>query len=161
MDRRIVEKPVISPWISDVCFLIAWVVLFLTAEIGIWWLEVLLVMGAVLVLNFLGKRLDVFLFGKQVIVADNGVETTGRIGAKTTPWNEIIQVGVMHRDWFDVLVLVKKGGRIMKEKTWSEWFALRNTGKLIFLPDDEANREIVLRHYGPLDFDRTQKEDAR
>ena len=161
MDRRIVERPVTSPWIRYASFSISLVIFLLTDEIGMWWLEVLIVIGAVSVLSFLGARLDVFLFGRQVIITDNGVETTGRIGAKITPWNEIIQVGSMHQDWADALVLVKKGGRIMKEKTWSEWFELRNPGKLIFLPDDEANRAIVLRHYGPLDFDRTQKEDTK
>lgn len=154
MDRRVVERPVTSPWITYVSFSISLVIWLLTDEIGIWWLEVLIVIGAVSVLSFLGAGLDVFLFGHRVIITDNGVETTGRICAKITPWNEIIQVGSMHQERADVLVLVKKGGRIMKEKTWSEWFVLRNPGKLIFLPDDEANRAIVHRYYGPLDFDK-------
>lgn len=74
------------------------------------------------------------------------------------PWKDIAQAGIWWNQFANYyfqnqLVLLLPGGsrRRYRDKT----FLLRNPRKLLCLPPTDFNRNYVLKHYGPLDFNLT------
>lgn len=152
-----------SLWADMTVFAICLVALHLADRAGSFWLGLLLTVAVGVPASYLLAAIDTYLLGSDIILTADGVETTGRIGAKKTPWDGFCQIGACQEDGTPVLVLVRSGGKPMGEKTLPDWFRFRNPGKLIYLPDDKFTRAFVAEYYGPLDFDRNNKnkEDSR
>lgn len=157
-EKHITQRPITSPW----WFFLDVVILFPSVSIisrhCTFWVGLLIVLGLIAVVGITSVKIDLVLFGQELILSAEGIEGTGRIGGKLVPWSGFIQAGAMTHDYANILVLVRKGGHVMGERTLRQWFLYGNPGKLVFLPDDKLTREFVARHYGPLDFEMTEQE---
>lgn len=159
MKQHITNKPIPSLWFQMGSLILTICILAFTVSFQSLLLEILFFVVVITLVSMASAHIEQYLFGSEMILSDQGIETTGRIGAKNTAWNEIIQVGAMEQDMTKVLVLVKKDGKPMGEKALEDWFIFRNPGKLIWLPDDMFTRAYIAKNYGPLDFDRNRRKD--
>lgn len=159
MKQHITNKPIPSLWFHMGSLILTIYILAFTVSFQSRLLEILFFVVVITLVSMVSAHIELYLFGSEMILSDQGIETTGRMGVKKTAWNEVIQVGAMERDMTQVLVLVKSGGKPMGEKVLENWFILRNPGKLIWLPDDKFTRAYVARYYGSLDFDRNTKQE--
>lgn len=157
-EKHITQRPITTPtWmIFDLSmFLLA---VLATDKMSFWpglVLKLLVVISAAIAT----VHMDVFLFGTELILSPDGIKTMGRIGTKQILWSDFIQAGTLTWDYTNVLVLVRRGGRTMKELTPKRWFVYGNPGKLVFLPDDKFTRAYVAAFYGSIDFERAEKEE--
>lgn len=110
----------------------------------------LVVVSAVVALVVYGK-----LFMSQVTMSADGIVEENRFRTKITAWDQIIQVGFMSDKNPKMLVMVKKSGSLRKERDVNLLFYLRNTGKIIAIPNEPGVAEKVQRCYGAVDFDLT------
>lgn len=154
-----ITKPISSFWLHMAALTAVFFLLRFMDPIQSLLLKVLFFLVVVVIVSIVSSKIELYLFGYEIILSDKGIETTGRIGAKITAWDDIIQVGVMEEGMTKVLVLIKKGGKPMGEKTLQDWFILRNPWKLIWPPDDKFTRAFVAKYYGPLGFDRLWKKE--
>ena len=93
------------------------------------------------------------IFVDHITLSPDGIVEKNRFRTKTTSWNQIIQTGFMTDRHPRVLVLVKTGGSKRKEQDSNLFFYLRNTGRIIALPDESGVAETVSRFCGKPDFD--------
>lgn len=109
---------------------------------------VLIVIAAVITLILYSR-----IFMDQVTLSADGIVQKNRLRTKTTTWDQITQAGLMYDKSPKVLVLLRSNGSKRKEHDSNLFFYLRNTGKLIAIPDEPGVAELVNRCYGPVDFD--------
>lgn len=158
MKPHITNKPILSLWFYMGSLILTIHILAFTVSFQSLLLEVLFLVVVISLVSMVSVHIELYLFGTEMILSDQGIETTGRIGAKITVWDDIIQAGALEQDATNVLVLVKRGGKPLGEKAMKKWFIFRNPGKLIWLPDDKFTRAFVEEYYGPLNFDWKQEE---
>ena len=89
----------------------------------------------------------------KVILTDEGVITKAVFKTRFYSWEVIKQAGIIYRTGkaiCNIMVLVPPKGsrRHYKDKT----FFIRNIGKAVCFQVTDENREYVIQHYGPLDF---------
>ena len=157
-EKHITQRPIMTPvWmIFDLSiFLLA----VLATDNMSFWPGLALKLLVVILVALVTVHVDVFLFGTELMLSPDGIKTMGRIGTKQILWSDFIQAGTLTWDYTNVLVLVRRGGRIMKERTPKRWFVYGNPGKLVFLPDDKFTRAYVTEFYGTIDFEQAEKED--
>ena len=155
-EKHITQRPITSP---------AWMIfdlsMFLLAVLATdkmsFWPGLALKLLVVILVALVTVHVDVFLFGTELMLSPDGIKTMGRIGTKQILWSDFIQAGTLTWDYTNVLV--RRGGRIMKERTPKRWFVYGNPGKLVFLPDDKFTRAYVAEFYGIIDFDLAEKEE--
>ena len=158
-EKHITQRPAISLW-GHVVYIIVGCTMVDVIEIHLTFWSGLFVLLAVLIgVEIASVHINKFLFGTELILSSEGIETQGRIGRKLTSWSDFIQAGTLTWDYTNVLVLVRRGGRTMKERTPKRWFVYGNPGKLVFLPDDKFTRAYVAAFYGSIDFERAEKEE--
>lgn len=157
-EKHITRRPITSPWGYLMDALILFPLVSVISRHCTFWVGSLIVLVLIAVVGIASVQLDLALFGQELILSSEGIEGTGRIGRKLVPWSDFIQAGTLTYDETNVLVLVRKGGHILGERTLRQWFIYGNPGKLVFLPDDKLVREFVARYYGPLDFERSERE---
>lgn len=93
---------------------------------------------------------------RKEIFSNRGIDHIFLGMKRYTPWSQVIQIGIMttsyHHSAGPHLLVTLTGG---KKKTptmgFSDW--LNGNQNAFYVPCDEALRELVLRHYGPLDFE--------
>ena len=157
-EKHITQRPIMTP---------AWMIfdlsMFLLAVLATdkmsFWPGLALKLLVVILVVLVPVHVDVFLFGTELMLSPDGIKTMGRIGTKQILWSDFIQAGTLTWDYTNVLVLVRRGGRTMKELTPKRWFVYGNPGKLVFLPDDKFTRAYVTEFYGTIDFEQAEKED--
>ena len=145
--RHVTKRAVPSMW-----FWLAYTVLFfvfLDVKSFLTGFERLLAFGCWALLFILVYY--VFLHG-DVILSEEGVELTNIVRRKKIPWTDIIQAVSMHTGKERILILVRKNSRHIKPGTISPYqkWEYRNA---IYLPDDEATREFLLKHFGPVELE--------
>ena len=100
------------------------------------------------------------VFMDHVTLSPEGIVEKNRLRTKTTSWDQIIQTGFMTDQDPQILILVKSGGSKRKEQDSNLFFYLRNTGKIIAIPNEPGATDMVGACYGPVDFDLTTKQEA-
>lgn len=95
------------------------------------------------------------IFVDHVTLSPEGIVEKNRFRTKTTSWDQIIQAGFMTDQHPKVLVLVKSGGSKRRDRDSNLFFYLRNTGRIIGLPDEPGVAGMVSHCYGAVDFDLT------
>lgn len=118
-------------------------------------LSIVAYVGLLIVFAFCYVLLFAFVFGGQVSFTDEGITQKTIFRQKFTSWSEIIQIGYTDDQNPRVIIILRKGGRKYRE-TDKDYPYLRNTGRIIVVPEEEGVLEIITRHYGPLDFDMTK-----
>ena len=97
----------------------------------------------------------------RVTLTPEGVTVKYIRNSKFYAWSAIRQAGILQLFggdmFYNVLILVKPGGskRRYKDRT----FLFRNIGRLIEIPYTEEAQRYVVRHYGPLDFNKLDGRD--
>lgn len=135
--------------IFAVCYCIS--ALMNRVETLLWSLVLYLVM--VVIAAVISLLVYAHIFMDQVTLSADGIVQKNRLRTKTTAWDQIIQAGFMSDKSPKVLVLLSNNGSKRKDNDSNLFFYLRNTGKLIAIPDESGAADLVSRCYGPLDFD--------
>ena len=137
--------PALMVWCMCMCFLVG------NIESLVWTLVIYLAL--VVVSAVVSLLVYALVFMDHVTMSPEGIVEKNRFRTKTTSWDQIIQVGFMTDQHPKVLILVKSGGKKRKDPDSNLLFYLRNTGKLIAIPDEPGVAEMVDRCYGTVDFD--------
>ena len=89
-EKHITQRPITSPW----WFFLDVVILFPSVSIisrhCTFWVGLLIVLGLIAVAGITSVKIDLVLFGQELILSAEGIEGTGRIGGKLVPWSGFI-----------------------------------------------------------------------
>lgn len=149
--RHVTKRAIVSPWFTYIyLFITIPLVSILPVFSGID--RVWVMLGACLcVVAIYGVYASLFLRGDAILTAE-GVELTNLVRRKKIPWTDIIQAVSVQTGKERVLMLVRKSSRHIKPGTISphQKWEYRNA---VYLPDDEATREFLLKHFGPVELE--------
>lgn len=96
---------------------------------------------------------------KNVDFSETGILIKNLIRTRTVPWDQVIQVGIVvfrqgYPNAYPCMAFTLSGGTPRKRKQLYTHWQMHNSSKTAFcVPYSTELQELVLRLYGPLDFD--------